>query len=206
MQKFTVHKGVATALLRNNIDTDAIIPSYEMKKVSKLGLSDGLFAASRYMHANSRVENPEFILNKPEHKDTSVLLCGENFGCGSSREHAVWALYEYGIRCIIAPSVGSIFFKNCVRNGILPIQLNTDKILEINTWVEMRPQTNLVEINLQEQTINLENYKTYPFEISGADKDMLLNGLDSIALTLRLEDKIQAYEEIDKNQRPWAYL
>lgn len=206
MEKFTIHKGITAALLRNNIDTDTIIPSYEMKKVSKVGLSDGLFAASRYTKANSRQINPEFILNKPEYKNTSILLCGDNFGCGSSREHAVWALKEYGIRCIIAPSFGSIFFMNCVRNGILPIRLNAKKIIEINNWVKQSPQNNQVEINLEQQLISFEKDIQYEFVATVADKNMLINGLDSIALTLKLSDNIQNFEVEDKKRRPWVYL
>lgn len=184
----------AIPLLRINIDTDAIIPSREMKKVSKRGLSEGLFAGWRYLSNDSRAINPDFILNDPYYNDAQILLSGDNFGCGSSREHAVWALHEYGIRVIIAPSFGAIFYKNCIRNGILPIVLNEEIIAKFDKG--------LIEINLEDQKIN----ESISFEIAAADKEMLLQGLDDIDLNLKHMDQIKIFEKDDRKNRAWAYL
>ncbi len=186
---FTVHTGIAAALIQDNIDTDQIIPSREMKSVSKTGLADGMFAGQRYLE--SRTPNPDFVLNQPEYKDASILLSGKNFGCGSSREHAVWALKEFGFRAIIAESFGEIFYNNCVRNGILPIVLAVDDIAKLPVKVT---------INLQEQTIN-----TLEFEIDEGDKKMLVGGLDAIAMTWGHEAEIRAFLDNDKAARPWIY-
>jgi len=186
---FIVHIGIAAALIQDNIDTDQIIPSREMKSVSKTGLADGMFAGQRYLE--SRTPNPDFVLNQPEYKDASILLSGKNFGCGSSREHAVWALKEFGFRAIIAKSYGEIFYNNCVRNGILPIVLAVDDIAKLPVKVT---------INLQEQTIN-----TLEFEIDEGDKKMLVGGLDAIAMTLGHEAEIRAFLDNDKAARPWIY-
>ena len=128
MEPFKQHTGIAAPLIHLNIDTDAIIPSREIKSVSKKGLENGLFAEWRYLSLNTREENPTFILNQEPYRRASFILTGENFGCGSSREHAVWALYQWGIRAIVAPSFGSIFYSNCIQNGILPVLLKTEKI------------------------------------------------------------------------------
>jgi len=184
----------AIPLLRINVDTDAIIPSREMKKVSKRGLSEGLFAGWRYLSNESRVLNPDFILNDPYYREAQILLSGDNFGCGSSREHAVWALHEYGIRVIIAPSFGAIFYKNCIRNGILPIVLNEEIITKFDNGN--------ININLEEQKIN----ESIKFEIAVADKEMLLRGLDDIDLNLKYINQIKSFEKIDRKQRAWAYL
>ncbi len=183
----------AVPLLRTNIDTDAIIPSREMKRVSKKGLGEGLFAAWRY--SEGRTENPDFILNHPDYKNAHILLAGENFGCGSSREHAVWALAEYGFRVIVAPSYGGIFYDNCIQNGILPIRL---PINQIETLAEL---TTPISVDLKHQLI-----EKYTFEISKQHKHMLINGLDAIDLTLQHMTKIQKFETMDKPQRPWVYL
>ncbi len=184
----------AIPLLRINVDTDAIIPSREMKKVSKRGLSEGLFAGWRYLSNERRVLNPDFILNDPYYREAQILLSGDNFGCGSSREHAVWALHEYGIRVIIAPSFGAIFYKNCIRNGILPIVLNEEIITKFDNGN--------ININLEEQKIN----ESIKFEIAVADKEMLLQGLDDIDLNLKYINQIKSFEKIDRKQRAWAYL
>ncbi len=194
MEGFKTLTSNAIPLKRINIDTDAIIPSREMKRVSKRGLSEGLFAGWRYLSPDSRELNPDFVLNKPKYKDAKIILAGANFGCGSSREHAVWALHEYGIRAIIAPSFGAIFFKNCIRNGILPIELSEDRIEQIDE--------SLIEIDLERQLIN----GWMEFYIQPSDKDMLLRGLDDIALNLEHINDIKAFEKQDRQARPWAYL
>lgn len=184
----------AIPLLRINVNTDAIIPSREMKQVSKQGLSRGLFAGWRYKLNQRREPNPDFILNDTAYKDAQILLSGDNFGCGSSREHAVWALHEYGIRVIIAPSFGDIFYKNCIRNGILPILLSEQDISQLSD--------NEHKITLDNQMINDE----IPFEIAPADKKMLVDGLDDIELNLKHTSDIRLWENNDRMKRPWAYL
>lgn len=205
MEKFIQLTGVAAPLLQINIDTDAIIPSREMKRVSKQGLGDGLFAGWRYTLPGGRERNMDFVLNRPEYADTSILLSGDNFGCGSSREHAVWALHEYGIRAIIAPSFGSIFYQNCVRNGLLPIVLADGHIKTLAAFVEQDPARNRLAIDLEAQTVTTTDGQRYSFDIENSHRQMLLEGLDAIGLTLELADKISAFEQTDASRRPWLY-
>jgi 3-isopropylmalate/(R)-2-methylmalate dehydratase small subunit len=190
--------------LRANVDTDAIIPSREMKRVSKLGLGEGLFAGWRYLQLGGRDPDPGFVLNQPGYEAASILLSGPNFGCGSSREHAVWALQEFGIRAIIAPDFGSIFANNCVRNGLLPLELAEEQIAAIAAWVERAPARNRVEINLPAQTVSADG-RAYPFDIEAGAKRMLVEGLDAIALTLSRWEVIQSYHEARRKRRPWLY-
>ncbi len=197
MKGISIHTGIAAPLIRDNIDTDQIIPSREMKTVSKQGLGEGLFAGQRYVKAGSREPNPDFILNKPEFSGTSILLSGKNFGCGSSREHAVWALKEFGIRIIIAESFGEIFFNNCVRNMILPIQLTNDEIKSLDDYHE-------ITINLPEQYISTGTFKL-SFEIAPANKEMIIGGLDAIDLTQTNAQAITDFLKIDALNRPWVY-
>lgn len=204
MNTFTTHTGIAAPLLQDNIDTDAIIPSREMKAVSKHGLSNGLFAGWRYLAPNSRDINPDFVLNQAGYRDTSILLAGDNFGCGSSREHAVWALQEYGIRAIIASGFGSIFFNNCIANGILPVTLSDSRVLHLAELVETDPQARPITINLEDQTLDMSGAH-YAFELESGPKEMLLNGLDPIALTQLRQGDIDAFEARDRERRPWAY-
>jgi 3-isopropylmalate/(R)-2-methylmalate dehydratase small subunit len=206
MKAFTQHRGVAAPLLRINIDTDTIIPSREMKRVSKQGLSDGLFASWRYSNPDERVLNPDFILNQASYANSSILLGGDNFGCGSSREHAVWALMEYGIRCIIAPSFGSIFYQNCIRNGILPITLSDKIINNLAKQISDDPQQCQLNIDLDQQQVTSPDGKTHSFPIEDSNKEMLLKGLDPIALTLTQEQLINQFEKQDRLKRRWAYL
>jgi len=186
---FTTHKGVAAPFIRDNVDTDQIIPSREMKSVSKTGLSEGMFAGQRYLEG--RTPNPDFVLNQDAYKDATILLSGQNFGCGSSREHAVWALKEYGFRAVIAISFGEIFYNNCVRNGILPVQLSGEDIASLDRKVT---------IDLQAQTVD-----GISFDIPEGDKAMLIGGLDPIAMTLQHQDDIEAHVARDKASRPWVY-
>ncbi|MDP6190887.1 MAG: 3-isopropylmalate dehydratase small subunit [Gammaproteobacteria bacterium] len=206
MNKFVSHTGITTPLLHPNIDTDTIIPSREMTCVSKKGLKDGLFAAWRYTLPGSREANPDFILNRPAYENTSIILSGDNFGCGSSREHAVWALKEYGIRAIIAPSFGSIFYNNCIRNGILPVVLSNNAIKQMADWVGQDPQRHLLCIDLAKQTVRWSSEKVFEFEQDKAQNDMLIKGLDAISLTRMLDHKINAFEQNDRLERPWIYL
>jgi 3-isopropylmalate/(R)-2-methylmalate dehydratase small subunit len=204
MDRFTRLTAIAAPLLRINVDTDAIIPSREIKGVSKTGLATGLFAGWRYREPGSREENPEFILNREPYRQAQILLSGANFGCGSSREHAVWALHEWGIRAIIAPSFGAIFQGNCVRNGILPVVLEQGIVERLAAWVEAAPAKNLLTVDLQRCTVTAS--EVHPFSIAPADREMLLEGLDAIALTMKRDDEILAFQARDRLRRPWIYL
>ena len=205
MEPFVTHTGIAAPLLRINIDTDAIIPSREMKRVSKEGLGDGLFANWRYRDVAAREADPDFVLNREPFRHATILLAGENFGCGSSREHAVWALKDFGFRAVVAPSFGSIFYGNCVRNGILPVRLAEPDIEAIALHVDAEP-TQQVTIDLPAQTVTDAAGADYPFDIGEGDKEMLLEGLDPIAKTLQLDDEIRAFRERDRAESPWIYL
>jgi len=206
MRQFVQHHGIAAPLMRSNIDTDTIIPSVEMKTVSRKGLADGLFAAWRYSDREARTPEPEFILNQAAFSDTSILVSGENFGCGSSREHAVWALDEYGIRAIIAPSFGAIFRANCIANGLLPIRLPWPLVRAIASEVAAdQPEHDLL-IDLENRAITTPSGTQHNFRIPDSDAAMLLNGWDAIDLTMQTEDQILRFEETDRKQRPWVYL
>ena len=204
MDEFVRHEGIAAPLLRANIDTDAIIPSREMKRVSKHGLGEGLFAGWRYLSQERREPNPDFVLNQPGYRGASILLGGANFGCGSSREHAVWALREYGIRAIVAPGFGTIFAGNCVRNGLLPLVLPAEVIAAIAAWVSAAPGQNRVLIDLQAQQLEAVG-QTYSFEIDTGDRRMLLQGLDAIALTQTRGEIIEQFHRRRQKLRPWLY-
>jgi len=206
MQKFTTLSSIAAPLMRVNIDTDAIIPSREMKGVTKEGLSEGMFANWRYTDVDARTENPDFILNRSPFRDVEILLSGENFGCGSSREHAVWALKEWGIRCVIAPSFGTIFYGNCVRNGILPIILAEDTVKQFAELAEKDPQASALLVDLPAQTVTTPDGATHSFDIAPADKEMLVEGLDPIGLTMKRDEDIITFQSKDKAERPWVYL
>ncbi len=193
MKPFTSITSIAAPLMIDNVDTDAIIPSREMKSTGKSGLADGLFAPWRYTEADSRTINPEFTLNRPEFSAARILLAGANFGCGSSREHAVWALKEWGIDCVIAESFAPIFYNNCIRNGLLPVCLDKPAIETM--------QGQVITVDLAAQTA-----KGHPFEIGSEAKMMLLEGLDAIDLTLKHRDAIAAWLTDDRKARPWVYL
>ncbi len=196
-EPFVTLTSIAAPLLRDNVDTDAIIPSREMKSTGKTGLAGGLFAGWRYLDAAARTPNPDFVLNQTAYHDASLLLGGTNFGCGSSREHAVWALAEYGIRCIIAQSFAPIFQSNCVRNGILPVVLPAETIAPMAGFA--------CHVDLAEQTVSAEG-ATWSFTIDGEAKAMLLEGLDAIDLTLKHREAIAAFHTRDLGARPWVYL
>jgi 3-isopropylmalate/(R)-2-methylmalate dehydratase small subunit len=195
MEPFQTLRSLAAPLIRDNVDTDAIIPSREMKSVSKTGLSAGLFAGWRYTDVDARVPDPDFVLNQPAYRDARILLGGGNFGSGSSREHAVWALAEYGFRAVIATGFSPIFRGNCVRNGVLPIVLDP-RPFDV-------PGLEL-EIDLPAQEIRAGG-ETWSFEIDAEAKLMLTEGLDPIALTLLDAPLIDAHESADRAARAWAW-
>lgn len=195
MTPFTTLTAVAAPLLADNIDTDAIIPSREMTSTGRTGLADGLFAPWRYVEG--RVPNPEFVLNQPEFSGAQIIAGGANFGCGSSREHAVWALAEYGVRCVIAPGFAPIFAANCIRNGLLPLVLPR-AVVEAIAGRE-------VAIDLAAQTLSCGG-ESHSFDIDPEAKDMLLEGLDVIDLTLKSRGAIAAWTHADRAARPWIYL
>jgi 3-isopropylmalate/(R)-2-methylmalate dehydratase small subunit len=205
MQKFEHLNAVAAPLLRANIDTDAIIPSREMKGTGKAGLAGGLFANWRYSDPIARTENPEFVLNIAPYRGAPVLLALENFGCGSSREHAVWALAEYGVRVVIAPSFGAIFYNNCIRNGILPVVLPADAITDLAAYAGAEDHEKTLSIDLESQRV--ANLRTsYAFTILPTDKHILLEGLDGIDIALQYEATLASFEAQDASLRPWAAL
>lgn len=204
MKKLVKHTGVAAPILRTNIDTDAIIPSREMKLVSKKGLGEGLFAGWRYTEAGGRIPRPEFILNQAAYQNTSILLSAKNFGCGSSREHAVWALAEYGIRVIIASSFGAIFYGNCIRNGILPVTLPDEIIVQLAEQIQ-DPQKQQITVNLEEKVVVSVKGEKHPFSISNACQAMLVEGLDQIGVTMKKADEILKFEELYRQKRAWLF-
>lgn len=206
MQPFTQLTAVAMPLIRANVDTDAIIPSREMKQVSKKGLSDGLFAGWRYLEVGGRIPNPDFVMNDPAYGNAEIILGGVNFGCGSSREHAVWALAEYGFRAILAPSFAPIFQANCVTNGILPVEMAEEVIASLAAAVAADPQNRKITIDLPAQTVTGPEGDVHPFEIGDEAKEMLVEGLDPIDLTLKMRDQIRAVQERGRIERPWAFL
>lgn len=208
MKPLTRHTGVCAPILIDNVDTDQIIPSREMKRVSKLGLGDGLFAGWRYVYDDAKKAGlrEDFVLNQPEYKGASIILSGKNFGCGSSREHAVWALRDFGIKVIIAESFGRIFRNNCARNGLLAIELAGDGIEVLHNETAPAPQTHKLTVDLSKCRIKVPSGAAIRFSIDEADRNMLLEGLDYIDFTLRYADDIDAFVERDRGARPWAYL
>lgn len=203
---FTTLDAIAVPFLRPNLDTDTIMPSREMKHVSKTGLSDGLFAGLRYREMGGRDPDPGFILNNPAYAGCEVLLGGANFGCGSSREHAVWGLAEYGFRAILAPSFNPIFYANCTGNGVLPAVVPLDVLERMALCVAPDPQHNRIRVDLPAQMVTGPDGTAARFEISDDAKDMLLHGLDLIGLTLMRREEIEAFRAADRKRNPWVYL
>jgi 3-isopropylmalate/(R)-2-methylmalate dehydratase small subunit len=207
MTPFTQHCGVALPLLRDNIDTDAIIPSREMRTVSRSGLAAGLFAPWRYLDPDARTPNPEFALNQPEYSGASILLAGDNFGCGSSREHAVWALMESGFRVVIAPSFATIFRNNALRNGLLTVALERHDLDELVEWVNADSVTHTIKLDLEACMIESDPEREKKvFSVDPIAREMLLEGLDEIGLTEQAIDLVARFEEQDQALRPWVYL
>ncbi len=197
MEKFVTLKSVPAYLPMMNVDTDMIIPKQFLKTIKRTGLGKSLFFEMRYKENGKKNEN--FMLNKEPYNSTSILLAGKNFGCGSSREHAPWALLDFGIKCIISLSFADIFYNNCFKNGMLPITLDEKKIQELVKYSERKES---IEINLAEQEILFGNNKI-KFEIDLFKKKCLLNGLDDIALSLEKSEKISSYEKKIKKNKPW---
>jgi 3-isopropylmalate/(R)-2-methylmalate dehydratase small subunit len=211
MQAFTTLDGLVVPLDRANVDTDAIIPKQFLKSIKRAGFGPNLFDEWRYldhgepgMDPATRKPNPEFVLNFPRYKGASVLLARDNFGCGSSREHAPWALEDYGIRAIIAPSYADIFYNNCFKNGILPIVLPAEVVEDLFRETYAVEGYRLV-IDLDAQTVTTPDGESFAFEVDPGRKHRLFNGLDDIGLTLRFTEKINEYEERRKQEAPWLF-
>ena len=209
MQKFTLHKGIVAPMDRENVDTDAIIPKQFLKSIRKTGFGPNLFDEWRYLdHGEpgqdpaSRKPNPDFVLNQPRYRGASVLLARKNFGCGSSREHAPWAIDQYGFRCVIAPSFADIFFNNCFKNGLLPIALPESTVNQLFNDVLAFPSYELT-IDLERQVIVRPQGEEISFEVQAFRKYCLLNGFDDIGLTLRQSNKIKAFEAQRLATKPW---
>ena len=198
MEKFNILKGIPANLSMINVDTDMIIPKQFLKTIKRTGLGKSLFFEMRYEEIEKK--NEKFILNKEPYKKSSILLVGKNFGCGSSREHAPWALLDFGIKCLIGPSFADIFYNNCFKNGMLPIILNEKQIKEL---VQYSDRKESIEINLNQQEIKFGNNQI-KFEIEPFRKKCLLEGLDDIALSLKKSKHIDAYEDMIKKNKPWS--
>ena len=197
MEKFNILKSVPVNLPMMNVDTDMIIPKQFLKTIKRSGLGKSLFFEMRYDEQGKKVDN--FVLNKEPYNKSSILLAGKNFGCGSSREHAPWALLDFGIKCVISPSFADIFYNNCFKNGMLPIVLDQKQLEEL---IEYSERKEAIEINLTEQKIKLGN-KIISFEIDAFKKKCLLDGLDDIALSMEKSEKISSYEEKIQKNKPW---
>ena len=206
MNEYTIHSAKMVPLERSNIDTDQIIPKQFLKSIKKTGFGPNLFDSWRYLDSgfpgqdnSKRKLNPEFVLNDKKYGGSEILISRENFGCGSSREHAVWAILDYGIKCVIAESFADIFYNNCFKNGMLPIILNERQIKELAQYSDRKEN---IEINLKEQEIRFGNNKI-KFEIEPFRKKSLLEGLDDIALSLKKSKQIDNYENMIKKSKPW---
>ena len=209
MDKFTLHKGLVAPMDRENVDTDAIIPKQFLKSIKRSGFGPNLFDEWRYLdHGEpgqdpaSRRPNPDFVLNQPRYAGASVLIARQNFGCGSSREHAPWALQQYGFRAILAPSFADIFFNNCFKNGLLPIVAPESAISQLFDEVKAFPGYQLV-VDLPRQVVVKPDGAEIPFDIEPFRKECLIGGLDEIGLTLQHSDKIRAYEAARIAAKPW---
>jgi 3-isopropylmalate/(R)-2-methylmalate dehydratase small subunit len=209
MDKFTLHKGLVAPMDRDNVDTDAIIPKQFLKSIKRSGFGPNLFDEWRYLDPGepgqdpaSRKPNPDFVLNQPRYQGASVLISRSNFGCGSSREHAPWALQQYGFRAILAPSFADIFFNNCFKNGLLPIALPASAMNQLFDEVKAFPGYQLV-VDLPRQVVVKPDGAEIPFDIEPFRKECLIGGLDEIGLTLQHTDKIRAYEAQRIAAKPW---
>ena len=199
MKKFSSINSIPAYLPIVNIDTDMIIPKQFLKTIKRTGLGKNLFFEMRYDQSGKEIN--DFILNKSPYDNSKILIAGKNFGCGSSREHAPWALLDFGITCIISSSYADIFYNNCFKNGILPITISEDQIKEISEYSKRKEE---ISVNLPEQTINFGN-KEIKFEIDQFKKKCLIEGLDDIALSLEKSDKIISYENKIKTSKPWIF-
>jgi 3-isopropylmalate/(R)-2-methylmalate dehydratase small subunit len=201
MEKFTVLEGVAAPLKLVNVDTDKIIPKQYLKTIKRTGLGKGLFAELRYKDDGN--ESPDFVLNQPAYRKAKILVAGDNFGCGSSREHAPWALLDFGIRCVISTSFADIFYNNCFQNGILPITVSPEDLAKLFDDAERGANATLT-IDLASQEIRGPDGGTIKFDIDANRKHRLLNGLDDIGLTLEKKSKIENFEKKAADKKPWA--
>lgn len=211
MKKFVAEKGLALPLDRANVDTDYIIPKQFLKSIKRTGFGKNLFDEARYLDkglpdqdSTGRPLNPDFVANLPRYKGASILLARENFGCGSSREHAPWALDDFGIRCIIAPSFADIFFNNCVKNGILLIVLDDKTVDELFQETFANPGYKL-DVDLEQQTITKPSGDVIRFDVEASRKHVLLNGLDDIGLTMQHAEAIKSFEQGWRNKSPWLF-
>jgi len=211
MEKFTQLTALVAPLDRANVDTDAIIPKQFLKSIKRTGYGPNLFDAWRYldggvpgMDSARRVLNPDFVLNQPRFQGAQILLARKNFGCGSSREHAPWALQEYGFRCVIAPSYGDIFYNNCFKNGFLPVVLSESDVDGL--FYDCALSGLRLVVDLERQTVaTTDGSKSFRFEVDASRRYSLLNGLDEVGLSLRHADKIRAFEARRRDQFPWLY-
>ena len=201
MEKFTKLEGVAAPLKIVNVDTDMIIPKQYLKTLKRTGLAKGLFSELRYKDDGS--DNPDFVLNKPAYKNAKIIVAEDNFGCGSSREHAPWALMDYGIRCVISTQFGDIFYNNCFKNGVLPIKVSKEDLAKLFDDADRGANATL-SIDLEKQEIRGPDGGVITFEIDPHRKHLMLNGLDDIGTTNLKKDKIDTFEERSKTARPWA--
>jgi 3-isopropylmalate/(R)-2-methylmalate dehydratase small subunit len=211
MTPFTVVTGLAAPLRRANVDTDQIIPKQYLKSIRRTGFGDYLFDGWRFddegdigITPNERRINPTFVLNQARYQGAEILVAGRNFGCGSSREHAVWALREYGFRCVIAPAFADIFFSNCFKNGFLPIVLEEEAVEELLQLAES-PGGLQLTVDLPAQQVVVAGGRSYAFDIDANAKRMLVGGLDDIGLTLAEADQIRAFEESHRARMPWLF-
>src|SRR5262244_2333083 len=202
MEAFKTLDGIAAPLNMINVDTDMIIPKQFLKTIHRTGLGKALFDEMRYKSDGS--ENPDFVLNKPAYREARILVAGANFGCGSSREHAPWALLDFGIRCVIAPSFADIFYNNCFKNGILPIKLPQEDVDKLMDDAE-RGANAVISIDLEKQEIRGPDGGCITFEIDAFRKHCLLNGLDDIGLTLEKAPAIESFEAQNRAQQPWLW-
>jgi 3-isopropylmalate/(R)-2-methylmalate dehydratase small subunit len=200
MEKFTTLRGVAAPLPMINVDTDMIIPKQFLKTLARSGLGEHLFTEMRYQ--TDGAEKPDFVLNRQPYREAAILVAGENFGCGSSREHAAWSLLDFGIRCVIAPSFADIFHNNCFKNGILPIVLPKAQIDALMADAEKGANA-VVTVDLEKQEIIRPDGEAVAFEVDAFRRHCLLNGLDDISLTLAKDDQIAAFEARRRTERPW---
>ena len=201
MEKFEKLSGVAAPMPLVNIDTDMIIPKVFLKTIKRSGLGVNLFDEMRYDREGN--EKPDFVLNKPQYRDAKILVAGDNFGCGSSREHAPWAIADFGIKCVISTSFADIFYNNCFKNGILPLVLPEDAVDILMKDAE-KGANSIIEVDLENQTIVSSDGEIFRFEVDPFKKHCLLNGLDDIGLTMEKEDHIAAYESKASQQFPWS--
>ncbi|MDF3350088.1 3-isopropylmalate dehydratase small subunit [Sulfitobacter sp. KE34] len=201
MDKFTEITGTAAPMPLVNIDTDMIIPKVFLKTIKRSGLGVNLFDEMRYDREGNEI--PDFVLNQPQYRDAQILVAGDNFGCGSSREHAPWAILDFGIRCVIAPSFADIFYNNCFKNGILPIALPQEQVDVLMKDAEKGSNARMT-IDLEGQTVTTSDGETFPFEVDAFKKHCLLNGLDDIGLTLEKGAAIDSYEDSLGQSRPWV--